>query len=115
MRKFLVVIASIFFYAQTVKADVDCSGKVQHLSLALTTTGVVTVALEGGPTMVYLCAIDGPVYNGVSSEVCKAMYSTLMAAKLSGKKVLIRFYGQNSCALPGWTNYPVGWTQVLAD
>ena len=118
MRKMLAFYLSIFLYSQAANADIDCVGNVVGLSLQMTTTGVVTVSLAGGPTAVYLCAVDGGAYNGVSPEVCKAMYSTLMAAKLSNKKMLIRFSGNYaSCSsIPSWAAAPMhGWTSVLTD
>lgn len=118
MRKMLAVFLSVFLYCNVANADIDCVGNVIGLSLQMTTTGVVTVSLSGGPTAVYLCAVDGVAYNGVSPDVCKAMYSTLMAAKLSNKKMLIRFSGNyaNCTSIPSWAAAPMhGWTSVLAD
>jgi hypothetical protein len=118
MRKLLIGFLSVVFCCQTTNADIDCTGTVAGLSLQMTNTGVVTVSLSGGPTAVYLCAVDGAIYNGVSPEVCKAMYSTLMAAKLSNKKMLIRFSGNYAkCSdIPSWAAAPMhGWTGVFAD
>ncbi len=112
MIKYLLVI----LFASTVQAgDVDCTGKVDSLSLQLNRNGTVTLSLSGGPSYTYLCNIDGVEVNEVSFEVCKAMYSTLMAAKLANKEVGIRFYNYDSCdAVPSW-GYPgrLGWTVLL--
>ncbi len=97
---------------------VDCTGTVTNLSLQLNSAGTVTLSLAGGPTYTYLCNVDGATNrNGVSPTVCKTMYSTLMAAKVSGKKVLIRFYDHDSCTdVPAWGNAGrLGWTQLLLD
>ena len=97
---------------------VDCTGTVNNLSLQLNSTGTVTLSLAGGPTMTYLCDVDGTANrNGVSPTVCKTMYSTLMAAKVSGKKVLIRFYDHESCSsVPAWDNAgSLGWTKLLLN
>lgn len=117
VMKFPKVLILIIVCSSAHGADVDCTGTVTSLSLQLNTTGTVTLSLSGGPSYVYLCNIDGAIVNGVSPEVCRAMYSTLMAAKTSGKKVRIRFYGHETCsAVPSWS-YPgnLGWTQVLID
>jgi hypothetical protein len=86
-------------------AAVDCTGTVDSLSLHLTTRGTVTLSLSGGPSFTYLCEVDGVAgaagLNGVSPAVCRTMYSTLALAKVSGKKVTVRFY-----------DYAVGRTQV---
>jgi hypothetical protein len=95
---------------------VDCTGTVTNLSINLDNEGAVTLSLSSGPTSVYLCSIDG-IRNGVSATVCRTMYATLMAAKISGKGVLIRFLDYNACAaVPSWGNAgTLGWTQLLLD
>lgn len=98
-------------------AEVDCSGFVTDLSLQLTSVGTVTLSLSGGPTYVYLCDIAGSGRNSVEPTVCKAMYTTLLAAKATSKKVLVRFYDYDSCsAIPAWVNAgSLGYTRVLID
>jgi len=116
MYKILSVFSILLLYSTFTSADVDCTGKVTSLTVQLDTVGVVTLALEGGPNMVNICGVAS-LYNNVSPEACKAMYATLMAAKLSNKKILMRFYGNyTSCAaIPAWIATPVGWNQVLID
>jgi hypothetical protein len=99
-------------------ASVDCTGTVTNLSLQLDTSGTVTLSLAGGPTYTYLCNVAaGSMRNGVAPDVCKTMYGTLMAAKLAGKRVLIRFDSYNSCtAVPAWDNAgALSWDQLLID
>ena len=95
-------------------AVVDCTGTVTNLSLQLNTAGTVTLSLSGGPSMVYLCDVDGAGRNGVSPTVCRSMYASLMAAYQTGKPVLIRFYDHAACdAIPGWADAgALGWTRV---
>jgi hypothetical protein len=97
-------------------AFVDCEGTVDTLSIQLNTTGMVTVSLSGGPAYTYLCAVDGTL-NGVSATVCRTMYATLVTAKTTGKRVLIRFNDYSSCsAVPAWNfSGTLGWTMVLTD
>jgi len=97
-------------------AFVDCEGTVNTLSMQMDTLGLVTLSLSGGPTYTYLCAVDGTV-NGVSPTVCRTMYATLVTAKTTGKRVLIRFNDHASCsAIASWTLAgALGWTIVLTD
>ncbi len=116
MRIFIFILLFCFF-STAHSADVDCVGEVETLSLQLNHKGTVTLSLSGGPSYVYLCNMDGEVENGVSFETCKAMYSTLMAAKITKKKMLIRFYDHESCSEVSSWAFPgrLGWTQVLRD
>jgi hypothetical protein len=99
------------------RAAIDCQGYVSSLSLDLNGWGLVTLSLSNGPNYVYLCNTEGSIRNSVPLGVCRTMYATLMAAKLSGKQMLIRFYDHASCgAIPSWTDAgTLGWTQVLQD
>lgn len=120
-----LIIASTFLVlglsAKPASAAVDCTGTVTNLSLQLSLYGTVTLSLSGGPQTTYLCNVDGnlgdPNSNGVPPGVCKTMFSVLMAARLSGKKVTIRFYDHDSCAaVPGWASAgTLGWTVLLHD
>lgn len=98
-------------------AVVDCAGEVSSLSLQLNNVGTVTLSLAGGPAYTYLCDIDGPGRNGVSPQVCRTMYATLLTAKATNKKVTIRFYDHNACsAVPAWANSgALGWTVLLTE
>jgi len=97
-------------------AVVDCTGTVTNLSLQLDAGATLTLALSGGPSFTYLCDFNGS-RNGVPAVVCRTIYATLIAAKLTGKKVLMRFYDYATCdAVPAWANAgTVGWTQLLLD
>lgn len=98
-------------------AAIDCVGTITNLSLQLSTEGTVTLSLSDGPSYTYLCDTAGSGSSGVSPTVCRAMYATLLASKLSGKRVLIRFNDYSSCgAVPSWGNAgSLGWTQVVLD
>jgi hypothetical protein len=108
------LIAGLFGSATA--SAVDCTGSVSTLSLQLDTLGTVTVSLSNGPSFTYLCAVDG-VRNAVSPTVCRTMYATLVAAKTTGKSVLIRFHDHGTCtAVPAWADAgALGWTMVLLD
>jgi hypothetical protein len=110
-----LVVTALVFTAQA-HAVVDCTGTVTNLSIQLDAYGTVTLGLSSGPAYTYLCLINGD-YNGVAAIVCRTMYATLMSAKLSGKRVLIRFYDHATCAaVPNWAPAgSLGWTQLLLD
>jgi hypothetical protein len=113
----MAMLACSGLLANVSQAVVDCTGEVASLSLQLNTVGTVTLSLVGGPGYTYLCDVDGPGRNAVSATVCRTMYATLMTAKMTGKKVTIRFNDYNSCAaIPAWTNSgSLGWTELLKD
>lgn len=98
-------------------AVVDCTGSVTNLSLQMGAAGTITISLSGGPTYTYLCNVGDGNLNGVPPSVCKTMYATLIAAKSTNKRVLMRFYDYDSCAaVPSWGNAgALGWTQLLLD
>lgn len=114
--KLVLVLVATTLMSGIAAADVDCTGEVTNLSLQLDDAGTVTLSLAGGPTNVYLCNVDG-IRNGVSPTVCRAMYSTLTTAKVTGRKMKIRFYSHSDCStIPSWQNAgTLGWTQLLLD
>lgn len=61
-----------------------------HCNLAIGRGGMVLVNGPGGLPNVYLCNVQNKV-NNVEVESCKAMYSTLLAAKSQDKAVNITF------------------------
>ena len=84
---------------------VDCQGTVQSLSMALSTSGTVTLSLSGGPSFTYLCDTAGSGRNAVDPGVCKTMYATLLLTKAMNKQVVLRFYDYPTCAaVPSWAN-----------
>ena len=110
-------VASLLLFSTTVNAAIDCTGLVTGLGLHLD-NGIVILSLSSGPYATLLCSTDGPTkVNDISHTVCRTMYATLMAAKLAGKKVLIRFYDHYSCyAVPSWRDAGrLGWSDLLID
>ncbi|OZY85572.1 hypothetical protein CBP51_00520 [Cellvibrio mixtus] len=88
-------------FAVNVKAY-DCTGLVGVIQIS--PAGVVATAV-GNMHWVYLCSVS-EVYNNVQPEACKAIYSTMLAAKLSNKRVVFWFSdNSNDCtntAHPAW-------------
>lgn len=115
-RTAFAFVAMLTLWCGTSRADVDCTGTVTLLSVYLDGAGTVTLSLSNGPLSVYVCGIEQQ-RNGVAPSVCRTLYATLMAAKLSAKQVRIRFYGHSSCAaIPPWADAgQLGWTELLID
>lgn len=83
-------------------ASYSCYGPVTGVSL--TNTGVVMMSgfnvsgpgLPGsGLQYVYLCQIGATAPNSVSSDTCKALYSRLLVAEVTGQQLRIWFYDDN--------------------
>jgi hypothetical protein len=108
--------ATLFVASAPVLGSVDCTGTITSLSVYLDANGIVILSLSGGPNYTYLCATNAD-YNNVAAQVCRTMYATLVAAKLAGKRVLIRFDDYSAC-----TSVPslaaagqLGWNELLLD
>ena len=112
----LAVAVCCFAWVAPARAYVDCTGTITNLSIQLDGYGTVTVGLSSGPNFSYVCAVNYAL-NGVDPVVCRTLYASLMAAKLAGKRVLIRFHDHESCtSIPNWTNAgQLSWTQMLLD
>ena len=83
-------------------ADTHCKGKVAYLANGR--GGTVLVNGPGGLPSVYICKVQLKI-NNVEVESCKAMYSTLLAAKSQDKVVNITFLPNiDSCSsLKSWS------------
>ena len=121
MKKVVIAMCVIIMFFvcllnSNIAEAIDCAGTVTSLSLQLDTGGVVTLSLSGGPAYTYLCSIES-VINNVPPNVCKTFFGVLTVAKLTGKKVLIRFHDYDSCvAVPEWGNAgTLSWTMLLLD
>ena len=91
---------ALIAFSQTTYANFACAGKM--LRVALSPSG--TVQVHNGYGTHYLCEIDGNSV-GFTPESCKAVFSMLLAAKLSGEVVTFYYRTGNytSCAdLPNW-------------
>ena len=105
MRKTLAVL-TILLLPSLAQATYQCTGTVTDLAIS---PGTGTVAATVGTlSWVYLCQI-GATYNGVSSDVCKAIYSHLLSAKSTGKQEMFWFNDTLTCTThPAWANL-TGW------
>ena len=86
-------------------ADSFCTGEVVKLGVGR--SGLVYVSGPGGLPVVYLCNLQNKD-NNVEVESCKAMYSSLLAAKSQKKSVSVTFNPSiESCSsLNSWTYAP---------
>lgn len=109
-------VAGLLLVTMPGHAVVDCTGTITNLSVHLDGTGTVTLGLSSGPSYTYLCAINDYL-NNVQAVVCRTMYASLAAAKLAGKRVMIRFNDYSTCAsVPNWDwAGSVGWNQLFLD
>lgn len=84
-----------------------CQGPIE--AVALNPSGTVTVvSVASGLNTFYVCQI-GSTTNGVTSEVCKAIYSQLLTAKATGQAVQWYFSDALSCTThPNW-DWLTGW------
>lgn len=93
----------LIFFAINANAY-ECAGRVEVIQVA--PTGVVAASF-GNMGWVYLCSVN-EAYNNVKPEACKAIYSTMLSAKMSNKKVVFWFNdSSNDCtnaAHPAWAN-----------
>ncbi|MES1192623.1 MAG: hypothetical protein ABUS47_16300 [Steroidobacter sp.] len=114
MLKKLIVTCTILLIATPAFADSpSCIGKIGDLGVVR--SGTVYVNGPGGLPSVYICNL-ATTQNNVDPEACKAMYSTLLAAKAADKNVDITFLPAltNTCSeFSGWTYAPnVNWVVI---
>ncbi|UTZ25495.1 hypothetical protein HB761_01305 [Vibrio campbellii] len=100
----IVCLVGLFISVVTLPAlaDTHCKGKVTYLAIGR--GGTVLVSGPGGLPSVYICNVQHKT-NNVEVESCKAMYSTLLAAKSQDKVVNITFLPNiDSCSsLKSWS------------
>lgn len=108
MKKFLLLLTVV-----VILSSVTAHAKVyicqSHLlSVSLAPNGLVAVTMHGSFEAVYVCQI-GATFNGVSPEVCKVIYQTLLDALFRGRSVEWWFDDNLSCwEHPAWSPL-TGW------
>ncbi|MCR9907032.1 hypothetical protein NB545_06065 [Vibrio campbellii] len=90
LRKALLLTTSLIAIIASLPsmAETWCEGPVT--SIGVKKTGLVYTSGPGGLPVVYLCNLQNKV-NNVEVESCKAMFSTLLAARAQKKNVRITF------------------------
>lgn len=109
----LPLISALLALASTdASANYFCTGTVD--AVGVNPDGTVYLSSSGaGFSYVSLCMI-GTTYNGVSSDTCKSILATLLAAKASGLQTQWAFNDSLSCTthtawapLTGWYYGPI--------
>jgi hypothetical protein len=83
-----------------------CSGQVGYLGIGA--SGDVTISLANSTPIHYVCSVSAQGSYGINVASCKASYAAILAARLSGKTIVI-YYGDNgmTCGtLPSWGAVP---------
>jgi hypothetical protein len=95
------------FFSVNSLAAYTCTGLVKGVSIEAK-TGDLLVAQIGELKWPRLCKVDNE-YDRISAEACKVVYSTLITAQTSKKKVTLWFNDAKSCTehdawrpIPGW-------------
>lgn len=100
MKKCLVVVVLLAMSTLALPAYSSiytCTGTVTNLEVASCCGGGVYVSGVGGLNGVAICALNGSGGN-FNTDSCKAVYATLLAAKLQGLTVNIAFSDALTCS-----------------
>lgn len=83
------LVALLFMTSTHLAYAVDyCTGAVGNLGIKR--NGQVSLSGPGGMPEVILCELDASA-NSIAADTCKAIYSTLLAAKSQGREVRLFF------------------------
>ena len=103
MKKWFCVVALLTVAALALPAyanNYGCTGTVTMVFL--NSSGVVVVQGPGGVPPVGICTVNGGS-GAFSADACRAVYSMLLAAKLSGQNVQLNFSDNLTCSTqPAW-------------
>jgi hypothetical protein len=101
MTKYTILIALVVALAVVpAHANYMCSGPVTAVSFD--NTGVVVFSGIGGISAGYLCSLS-TTSNGITPDVCKAKYTQLLIAQLTGQSLNIYFGDNLTCTTqPSW-------------
>ncbi|RYZ87493.1 MAG: hypothetical protein EOP06_12580 [Proteobacteria bacterium] len=88
-----------FAFVSAAQADVNCEGLVKKVSMEATTGDIFAESI-GELTWPRLCSIN-TVANGIQPNVCKSIYSTLLAAQVTGRTVTVSINRGDSCRTVG--------------
>jgi hypothetical protein len=80
-----------------------CTGTVTYLGIQ--NDGGIVVGGPNGIPDIEICSVTTPV-NNFTTDNCKAVYATLLAAKVSGQQVSVYFNDNLTCSTqPAWTRW----------
>ena len=101
--KYLLI--SLLVVMSTVgNASEVCTGKIERLGIS-PTNGDVHIQIQPSTGMFQICNVD-EAWGRLSTETCKTMYSTFLAARMSGMEVSLMFPDGFSCSSLGSWAYP---------
>ncbi len=100
--KYLTFILTLFL-SLTAQAGTNCTGKIERLGFS-PTSGDVHLQIQPSAGIFRVCNLDNAV-GGITANVCKNMYSTFLAARISGKNVTLVFSDSVSCSSLGSWEY----------
>ncbi|MBW8184278.1 hypothetical protein [Shewanella nanhaiensis] len=101
----ILLILSIWSISCVVSAAYICQGKVSGVSLG-PKNGQLLAERIGPLSWPVLCSVSVD-QNGVDTETCKVIFSTLIAAQMSQKDVTLWFNDGKDCSTDSHT--PWGW------
>lgn len=100
MRKLFCIVALFSLAVVTLPAygsTYSCTGTVTSVAVSWSYGGAVFVTGPGGLSSAGMCALNGSAGN-FTADGCKAIYATLLAAKLAGQTVTIWFNDSLGCS-----------------
>jgi len=104
MKKLSAIVAlfSVVLLATPAQAgSYACTGTVTFLGVDSFDYGLIVVGGPGGLPPIGLCALNQA--GNFTMDACKAIYATLLAAKMSGQTVEITFADGLTCSTqPAW-------------
>lgn len=101
MYKFIVGLV-LALICGAANANYTCTGPVMGVEMGL--DGEVNAeTIAGTLTWTSLCSVE-TTENSIAPDACKAIYTTLLAAQLSGQPVTLWFNDNLTCTThPSWT------------
>ena len=103
--KVLVVAILVLFSSNILAGSLWCTGVPTKVRIWAQADNWVSVGIDTAANDTWLICKYDETIGAISPERCRAMYSTLLSALMSGKKVQLGFYDTNytDCnAIPSW-------------
>lgn len=98
-----IIALGLLFASSSVLAGYQCKGTVENVYVH--SNGYVVANISYRKDNMYICNITND-WKGVNRDSCKLMFSTLLTAQSTGKRVAT-YYNQYTCeTLPLWSNTP---------
>lgn len=107
MRRFIKAFTALLALAASTSAMADVSCPFQITGLNLTPDGWVNISVAGSgfyrgwwicPTGGSITTTDGYATRTISSDNCKTIYTQLLTAKATGRRIHFVFHGPADCS-----------------